>query len=156
VSREPGLRGRLLIGAIAGVAGVLATTYAMNELHRRRRNPPAKVIIADPPPDEAAIDSGTAAQFAYGAACGTLLSAVNPRAGPVGGALAGAGLWVVSRLGWLPGMDMVRPAAMLRKRRNAFAIGIHLIWGAATALALRDLLLARDTMAAGKDETPGR
>ena len=152
MSREPGLRGRLLIGAIAGIAGVLATTYAMNELHRRRRNPRGGTLPVEPP-DEAAIDVGTASQFAYGAACGTVLSAVNPRVGPVGGALAGAGLWVVSSLGWLPGMDMVRPAALLPRRRNAFAIGIHLIWGAATALALRDLLLARDTIVANKDDT---
>lgn len=165
MSRDPKLRGRLLIGAIAGIAGTLAMTVAMNKLHRRlpRREryplPPREIVdsasgqAGDPLPDEAAIDTATAGHFAFGAACGSLLGAANVRVGPLAGAMAGVGMWVVSHLGWVPGIGILKPATLHPKRRNAAMIGVHLVWGAATALAMRELLLAReDILAAGEDK----
>ena len=69
------------------------------------------------------------------------------------GALAGGGVWMASYLGWLPGMGILKPATRHPGRRNALMLGAHLVWGAATALAMRELLAARETMlAAGADE----
>src|SRR5688572_13093277 len=57
VSRDPGLAGRLLIGAVAGFVGTMAMTAAMNRLHRRlpaREKyplPPREIIDAAAPED---------------------------------------------------------------------------------------------------------
>ena len=165
MSRDPRLRSRLLIGAIAGVAGTLAMTVAMNRLHHRlpRREryplPPREIVdsasrkAGAPLANEAAIDAATAGHFAFGAACGSLLGAANMRVGPVAGAMAGVGVWMASYLGWIPGMGILKPATLHPKRRNAVMVGVHLMWGAATALAMRELVLARETiLAAGEDK----
>jgi hypothetical protein len=165
LSRDPGLRSRLLIGAIAGVAGTLAMTMLARRLHRRlprgERYPPPPREIIDlaahqarlPLPDDTAKDLTTASHFAYGAACGSMLGAAGVRAGPITGAMAGAGIWAASYLGWIPGMGILKPATLHPKRRNALMIAAHLVWGAVTALTMRELAAARaDIIAAGDDE----
>ena len=94
------LRGRLLIGALAGIAGTFVMTAAMSRLHRRlpeaERYPLTPREIVDSVAgkadaslsDEAALDLTTAGHFAYGAACGSLIAAANPRIGSFTGALA--------------------------------------------------------------------
>jgi uncharacterized membrane protein YagU involved in acid resistance len=149
---------RLLLGGIAGLVGTMAMTAAMRRLHQRlpeqERYPltPREIIDsaaqqADVPlTSEAAKDVTTAAHFAYGAACGSILGAVAPRVGPVTGAAAGVGVWLGSYLGWLPAAGILKPATDHPPRRNGLMITVHLVWGAATALAMRELLLIRDTM----------
>ena len=162
------LRGRLLIGALAGIAGTFVMTAAMSRLHRRlpeaERYPLTPREIVDSVAgkadaslsDEAALDLTTAGHFAYGAACGSLIAAANPRIGPFTGALAGAGVWAASYLGWIPGVGILKPATLHPRRRNALMIGVHLLWGAAASLAMRELLLARETMMAdGPDKDVG-
>lgn len=160
----PKLQSRLLIGAIAGFAGTLAMTSAMARLHRRlpakERYPltPREIIDSTaeqaniPLSEEAALDLTTAGHFAYGAAAGSLIGAANPRIGPMTGAAAGVAVWVVSYLGWIPGVGILKPATLHPRRRNLLMIGAHLIWGGATALAMRELVLARETMLAGGDD----
>jgi hypothetical protein len=163
--RDPKLRSRLLMGAIAGFAGTLAMTSAMSRLHRRlpakERYPLTPREIVDSTAkqaevaltDEGAIDVATAAHFTYGAAAGSLIAAANPRIGPVTGAVAGVGVWMASYLGWIPGAGILKPATLHPRGRNALMLGVHLVWGAATSLAMRELLLARETMlASGEDE----
>ena len=158
------LRSRLLIGAIAGFAGTLAMTSAMSRLHRRlparQRYPLTPREIVDsvaakaqlPIGDEAAIDTTTAAHFAYGAAVGSVIGAANPRLGPLSGAIAGVGVWTASYLGWIPGAGLLKPATAHPPRRNLLMIAAHVVWGVATARAMRELMLARETMlAAGED-----
>lgn len=163
MSRDPKLRNRLLIGAIAGVVGTLAMTAAMRRLHRRLAAgdalPPREIVdsasdkVGALPSNEAVTAAATAGHFAYGAACGSLLGAANVRVGPVAGALAGVGVWVAGYLGLIRGTGILDPAALHPRRRNAAMIGVHLIWGAATALAMRELLRARDDiLAAGADK----
>lgn len=153
-----GFGSRLLIGAIAGVAGTMAMTMAMRRLHERlpeqERYPltpreivdstaaKAEVELAGEPAEDATV----AAHFAYGAACGALLAALNPRMGARSGAAAGVGIWLASYMGWIPAAGILKPATEHPPRRNALMIGVHLVWGAVTAVAMRELVLARETI----------
>ncbi len=158
IGRDPLLRGRLLIGAIAGIAGTVAMTSAMARLHRRL--PPAERYPLPPREivetvtgkagaslgDEAAKDTTIAAHFAYGAAAGAAIAAANARPSAWSGAAAGVAIWIGSYLGWIPGTGILKPATLHPRGRNALMIGAHIVWGAATARAMRELVLARETM----------
>ncbi|MFL6863594.1 MAG: hypothetical protein ACJ8DZ_11380 [Allosphingosinicella sp.] len=159
------LGSRLLLGGIAGFVGTMAMTAAMRRMHRRlparERYPltPREIVdsgsrqIGLKLPDEAARDVTTAAHFAYGAAMGAVIAAMNPDPGKKTGAAAGLAVWVASYMGWLPALGTLKPATRHPARRNALMIAAHLVWGAATAAALRELSLARETiLAAGPDK----
>jgi uncharacterized membrane protein YagU involved in acid resistance len=158
MSKELKLGTRLLLGGIAGFVGTMAMTAAMRRLHQRlpekERYPLTPREIVDstaeqmdvPLSSDAAKDVTTAAHFAYGAACGSLLGAVAPGMGAATGAVAGAGVWLGSYLGWLPAAGILKPATDHPARRNGLMIAAHLVWGAATALSMRELVLIRDTM----------
>jgi uncharacterized membrane protein YagU involved in acid resistance len=156
---------RLLLGGIAGFVGTMAMTAAMRRMHRRlparERYPltPREIIdsgarqVGLPLPNEAAKDVTVAAHFAYGAAMGALIAALNPDPAKKTGAAAGLAVWVASYMGWIPAMGTLEPATKHPMRRNALMIAAHLVWGAATAAALRELRLARETiLAAGPDK----
>jgi hypothetical protein len=150
------LGSRLLIGAVAGIVGTMAMTTAMRRLHarlpREERYPltPREIVdSAAAPPEEAARDITTAAHFAYGAACGALLAAANPRPGKAAGAAAGATIWLASYMGWVPALNLLEPATEHPARRNALMIAVHLVWGTAAAAAMRELSDARETVFAG-------
>ena len=154
------LSSRLVVGAVAGFVGTMAMTTAMRKLHARlparERYPltPREIVdSAVAPSDEAARDLTIAAHFLYGAACGALLAAASERPGKVTGAAAGAAIWVASYMGWIPAVSLLEPATAHPLRRNALMIGVHLVWGSATAGAIRELSEARDTIfAAGPDK----
>jgi uncharacterized membrane protein YagU involved in acid resistance len=159
------LGSRLLIGAIAGFVGTLAMTSAMRRLHaelpERERYPLTPREIIDSTielPREAAKDVTTAAHFAYGAAMGALIAAANPDPGRRTGAAAGVAVWLASYMGWIPAAAILKPATQHPRRRNALMIGVHIVWGSATAAAMRELVLARETIfAAGPDkDAPNR
>jgi uncharacterized membrane protein YagU involved in acid resistance len=152
---RPKLSSRLLIGGIAGFVGTLAMTAAMRRLHARlpeeERYPLTPREIVDETvdaslPDEAAKDVTTAAHFAYGAVSGAIIAALNPDLSKRSGAAAGAAVWVASYMGWIPAAGILEPATKHPARRNALMIGVHLVWGATTAAALRELRLARETI----------
>ena len=153
------LGSRLVIGAIAGMVGTMAMTSAMRRLHARlpeeERYPltPREIIdSAGDPPNEAAKDLTTAAHFAYGAGCGALLAAADPKMGTARAAAAGAAIWLASYMGWIPALNLLKPATEHPARRNALMIGVHLVWGASTAHAMRELGAARETIfAEGED-----
>ena len=159
------LGSRLLIGGIAGFVGTLAMTSAMARGHRRlppdERYPltPREIIDSSAEQvglaltNDAAKDATLAAHFLYGAACGALIAAANPKISENKGAAAGVGVWLASYLGWIPGVGILRPATEHPVRRNLLMIGSHLVWGATTARAIRELTLARKTMIeAGPDQ----
>ena len=153
-----GFGSKLLIGAIAGIAGTMAMTMAMRRLHDRlpeeERYPLTPREIVDSTADKAVVelagqpakDATVAAHFAYGAACGALLASLNPRMGARSGAAAGVGIWLASYMGWIPAAAILKPATEHPPRRNALMIGVHLIWGAVTAVSIRELVLARETI----------
>ncbi len=155
---QPKLGSRLLIGAIAGVVGTLAMTAAMRRMHERlppeERYPLTPREIVDsgaeqsgvPLADETAKDVTTAAHFAYGAASGALLGAANVMLGPMSGATAGVGVWLASYMGWIPGANILKPATDHPPRRNLLMLAAHVVWGVATAKAMRELVAARETI----------
>jgi hypothetical protein len=153
------LGSRLVIGALAGIVGTMAMTAAMRRLHARlpaaERYPltPREIVdAAAAPPEEPAKDITVAAHFAYGAGCGALLAAADPKPAKRIGAAAGAAVWLASYMGWVPALNLLKPATEHPARRNALMIAVHLVWGAATAAALRELAAARETIfAAGRD-----
>ncbi len=152
------LTSRLVIGAIAGFAGTMAMTAAMRRLHRRlpeaERYPltPREIIdsgskqIGLPLAGEAAKDVTTAAHFAYGAAMGAVIAALNPDPSRRTGAAAGVAVWLASYMGWIPAVRTLEPATEHPARRNLLMIGVHLVWGAATAASIRELRAARETI----------
>ena len=153
------LSSRLLIGAVAGMVGTMAMTSAMRRLHRRlpanERYPLTPRELVDSavgPPDQTARDLTVATHFAYGAGCGALLAAAGTRPGTAAGAAAGAAVWLGSYMGWIPALNLLDPATEHPARRNALMIWVHLVWGAATAKAIRELAEAHGTIfAAGPD-----
>ncbi|HEX8482586.1 MAG TPA: hypothetical protein VF650_11845 [Allosphingosinicella sp.] len=152
------LTSRLLIGAIAGFAGTMAMTAAMRRLHRRlpeeEQYPLTPREIVDsgskqlglPLAGEAAKDVTTAAHFAYGAAMGAMIAAMNPDPKKRTGAAAGVAVWLASYMGWIPAVRNLEPATEHPARRNLLMIGVHLVWGAATAASIRELRAARETI----------
>ena len=152
------LSSRLLIGGIAGFVGTMAMTSAMRRLHRRlpagERYPLTPREIVDsgskqagvPLTGEVAKDVTTAAHFAYGAAMGAMIAAMNPDPKKRTGAAAGPAIWLAAYMGWIPAVGTLEPATRHPARRNLLMIGVHLVWGAATAGAIRELRLARETI----------
>jgi uncharacterized membrane protein YagU involved in acid resistance len=157
-AKPPSLASRLIIGGIAGFVGTMAMTAAMRRLHERLPAteqyplPPREIIDSTssqlnvPLSSEAAKDAATAGHFLYGAAMGALISAMNPDPGKRTGAAAGVAVWLASYMGWIPAVGTLVPATRHPARRNMLMIGVHLIWGSATASAIRELRLARETI----------
>jgi uncharacterized membrane protein YagU involved in acid resistance len=169
VKPAPRLASRLLIGGIAGFVGTLAMTAAMRRMHRRlparERYPLTPREIVDsaakqldvPIADETAKDVTTISHFVYGAAMGAVIAALNPDPSRRGGALAGTIVWVASYMGWIPAVGTLDPATRHPARRNALMIGAHLVWGATTAAAIREIRYARETIfSAGPDKDAPR
>lgn len=144
---------RLAIGGLAGFAATMAMTSVMARLHRRLPEreryplPPREVTerVVDGP-DDAIRDTALAAHFLYGAACGLLVATIRPQPSQAEGAAAGVAIWAGSYFGWVPALGILKPASEHPFRRNAVMVFAHLVWGAATALAIRELHLARRTI----------
>ena len=160
---------RLLIGGIAGFAGTLAMTAAMRRMHKRlpaqERYPltPREIVdsgakqLGVPLPDRPARDVTLAAHFAYGAMMGAVIAALNPDPKKKTGAAAGLAVWVASYMGWIPAVGNLEPATEHPPRRNALMIVAHLVWGATTAAAIRELRLSRESIfAKGPDKDAPR
>jgi uncharacterized membrane protein YagU involved in acid resistance len=162
---ELSLGARLAIGGIAGLVATMAMTRAMRRLHKRLpakeryKLPPREIVdrVLDPSP-AAAPDLTLLAHFAYGAGCGALLAAANPRVDRVTGAIAGGGVWLASYMGWIPAFGVLKPATQHPIRRDAAMFAAHLVWGWAAAEAMRELAKDRAAIfAAGPDrDAPGR
>ena len=155
---QPKLGSRILIGAIAGLVGTMAMTSAMRRMHKRLPEnenyplPPREIIDSSaeqvnvPVSNETAKDITTAAHFAYGAASGALLGAANVMLGPLPGGAAGLSIWLGSYMGWIPGANVLKPATDHPARRNLLMLAAHVVWGISTAKAMRELVLARETI----------
>ena len=152
-AHPPSLTSRLLLGGIAGFAATVAMTSVMARLHRRL---PERERYPLPPreiteqltggTDEQVRDRTMAAHFLYGGLCGAAMIALRPKPDLAEGATAGVAIWAGSYFGWVPGFGILRPASQHPARRNVLMIAAHLVWGAATVLAIHELELARHTM----------
>lgn len=147
------LTSRLVIGGIAGFVATMAMTAAMRRLHARlparERYPltPREIVdsVLDPPAARSP-DLTLAAHFVYGAGCGALIAAASPQIGRVGGAAAGAGVWLASYMGWIPALGVLKPATDHPLRRSLVMISAHFAWGWSTAAGIRELGKARATI----------
>jgi uncharacterized membrane protein YagU involved in acid resistance len=154
---------RLLLGALAGIAGTFAMTAAARAMHHRLPPaeqyplPPREIIEgALPAPAKHALDeqgrqSATlAAHFGYGAATGALYALLRPKGSILPGAAYGLLVWTASYFGIMPGLRILRPADDHPLRRNWLMIVAHLVWGSTMATTLRELKLAqREVFASG-------
>jgi uncharacterized membrane protein YagU involved in acid resistance len=153
---------RLLLGALAGIAGTFAMTAAARAMHRRlpaaERYPlPPREIIEGALPvgmqgalEEHERQAATiAAHFGYGAATGALYALLESRGGALRGAAYGVLVWTVSYFGIMPALRILRPAHDHPLRRNELMIVAHLVWGSTMAAALRELQLAEQEIFAG-------
>jgi uncharacterized membrane protein YagU involved in acid resistance len=144
---------RLLLGGIAGFTATLVMTSVMARLHRRLPEreryplPPREITERVTGGGEPGIrDQAMAAHFLFGGACGAALAALRPEPGLGEGAAAGVAIWAGSYFGWVPGLRILKSASGHPPRRNALMIAAHLVWGAATAVAIGELMLARRTV----------
>jgi uncharacterized membrane protein YagU involved in acid resistance len=146
---------RLLLGALAGIAGTFAMTAAARAMHHRlpaaERYPlPPREIIEGALPavsrrslEEQGRQAATiGAHFGYGAATGALYALFEPRGGILRGAAYGILVWTVSYFGIMPALQILRPAHVHPLRRNGLMILAHLVWGSTMAATLRELQLA--------------
>jgi hypothetical protein len=85
------------------------------------------------------------AHFGYGALCGAVFAASRRRS-VADGVLFGLGVWSASYLGLLPSLRVLRSGTTHPPRRTGMMLAAHAMWGAATALALRDLERASTTL----------
>jgi uncharacterized membrane protein YagU involved in acid resistance len=153
------LSSRLVVGAIAGVVGTMAMTSAMRRLHEKlpekERYPLTPRELVDSTveaEEEKARELTTLSHFAYGAACGALVAAANSYPRGRDGAAAGVAVWLASYMGWIPALGLLKPATRHPTRRNLLMIGVHLVWGAATAKAIREISEAQGSIFAGGED----
>ena len=152
-----GLSSRLLTGALAGVVATAPMTAAMTHLHRglagrnRYPLPPREIVgsVAPPLKGAAASDATIAAHFAYGALCGAAFAALSPKPTIATGVAGGVGIWLASYFGWVPSINILRPASRHPASRNALMILAHVVWGGAFAVAQSELLESRTAFDGG-------
>jgi hypothetical protein len=156
---EPSVASRAALGAVAGYAATLAMTSLMQRLHERlpqaERYPltPREITetLAPAGEEDATATRTLLAHFAYGALTGALYGIASRRTGLTSGALYGVGVWCASYLGWIPSFGILKPATAHPARRNALMLAAHLVWGAATAWGLAELVRShRGAFAAGE------
>jgi hypothetical protein len=156
----------VLIGGIAGIAASVAMTVFANALFQRLpRNeryplPPrelteqaARTLGVRHRMSEPVLEAATlASHFGYGAAVGGIYPSLLPgkRFRPVASGIGyGLAVWLVSYLGWVPGLGLLRPAVTHPARRNALMIASHVVWGAALGLISDRLSRSLTAIAAG-------
>src|SRR5258708_3442092 len=114
-------RSRAAQGAAAGVAGTVAMTLVMYQLHRRLPAaeryplPPREIteraVRAFGPADPRTLpDASLNAHLAYGAVTGALLGLAARRPGVATGAAYGVLIWAASYFGWVPMLRILKPA----------------------------------------------
>ena len=156
---------RLVAGAVAGFVATGPMTLAMERMHRwlpwreRYPLPPSEITSRLTGmlgqrhhvnrQEHAALS--LANHFGYGAATGAIYgvaAAWLPLPPAVKGPLYGLGVWLVSYLGLLPALNILRPATDHPARRNLLMIVSHVIWGVVLGL-LTERLAPADQDAAG-------
>ena len=164
---EPKLLTSMLRGAVAGFVATVPMTVAMELMHRqlpeseRYPLPPREIVM------EVAEEAGVkehldeperlgatlAAHFAYGTAIGALYAPLAQKLElppALGGAGYGLAIWAGSYLGWLPAMNILRPATEHPARRNALMIAAHLVWGSVTGVIVSRLNIKAKRAAVGE------
>ncbi|WP_028034478.1 hypothetical protein [Chelativorans sp. J32] len=148
---------RLVYGALAGLSATTVMTAAMRHLwsglgaEKRYPLPPREIIEqVKPTGGEGASRLQTIlAHFGFGALAGAMY-AVWPERRP-NGVIYGLGVWAGSYLGWIPALSILKPATRHPAERNLLMLAVHVVWGAALAMSLREIEGAsRDVFAGGQ------
>lgn len=144
----------MIQGAIAGFVATAPMTWAMEVLFRRlphddRYPLPPRQITMKVTQEAGVKDELTHLQrhsltllshFGYGAASGMLYSQTAARL-PVSpltkGVAYGIAVWAASYTGFLPALGILKPVRRQPVSRTALMVAVHLVWGAATGLAMR-------------------
>ena len=150
---------RVLLGALAGLAGTLLMTIAMEalwrRLPRRERYPlPPREIVERTLPDSIRRHSGEtarwrmtmAAHFGFGAGAAIMFALLTRARSPLAGAAYGVTVWAASYLGWIPALGILRSGGQHPARRNLLMIAVHVVWGAGMAWSLRGLERVSDAL----------
>lgn len=150
---------RYLAGAVGGTVATIPMTAVMlllfNRLPRTEQYPlPPREITMELAHragqehrlgQDARTSVSLLAHFTYGALTGALYPALDPhlRRPAVSGSIYGVAIWAVSYLGWIPALNILRPATRHPARRRRLMILAHAVWGAVTTLVTRQLSGAR-------------
>lgn len=138
------LANKILIGTAAGAAATVPMTVLMLVWHRilprgeQYHLPPREIVDelierADAETDLREADKtrfAFAAHFAYGAGCGAVYAAIAQKPNAASGAIFGGAVWTISYLGWIPALEILRPATEHPRRRNALMIASNVFFGA--------------------------
>jgi hypothetical protein len=135
---------RIVFGAAAGIAATVAMTAAMRVLYKRLPRearyplPPReiteRVLGAMPHTAQLTVES----HLVYGAGAGAFYSLLQSR-NTAGGAVYGIAIWLVSYLGWIPALSILKAATRHPASRNEVMLLAHIVWGAALAASMRQL-----------------
>ena len=148
----------IVSGGLAGAFATLPMTAAMRRLHEhlppgeRHPLPPREVVEAAGsglPEVFTGRDATMLAHFGYGALAGVLFAGLFRSRSLPAGVGFGLAVWGASYLGWIPGAGLLAPATRHAPRRNALMLAVHVVWGAALALGVRELEAADDAFGPG-------
>lgn len=148
---------KLAFGALSGLTATMAMTAAMRLMHsalpRKDRYPlpPRELTEQMLPASPSNLPALTVlAHFAYGAAAGSLFGCVPDRWRGTG-SLYGVGVWALSYLGWIPALNILKPATRHPPKRDLLMIVSHVVWGTALAAGMHVLdRSTTDIFAAGR------
>jgi hypothetical protein len=147
---------RLVLGFLCGIAATGPMSTVMVLMHRRlpRREqyslPPREIttkLMAEVVPPGVISPARRSsltwlAHFGYGAAAGALYATAErqiPGNAPAKGSIFGLIVWIVSYLGLLPGLSVLKSATEHPVKRSALMIGAHLVWGILLAVTYKVL-----------------
>jgi hypothetical protein len=139
----------MLLGALAGFAATLPMTMGMRRLHEllpateRYPLPPRELGESLPRLGLGRAGASLLHHFLFGALGGAAFGGLTGARSVRTGATFGAGVWAASYLGWIPAAGLLRFGASHPLRRNMLMIAVHLVWGAALAVGLRELEAAQ-------------
>ena len=146
---------RIVVGAVAGAAGSLAMNIFARVLTGDRKGHGVQPPQSCAPGDDATVRAGTAAfaaatgetaspplrnplgtaaHYGFGAAMGVVYVMMAPRLPRLRighGALYGALVWAVADEVLMPALGLSRGPQQLSPRTHAYALGGHVIYGAA-------------------------
>ena len=137
---------RPFAGAIAGFVATAPMTLAMQAMHRllpwreRYPLPPGQITrrvthrvgLRKHLSETQHVTATLGAHFGYGALAGVLYVPLVDRLpghSAVRGTAYGLAVWLVSYLGLLPTIGLLRPATQHPVRRSALMIAAHVVWG---------------------------
>jgi hypothetical protein len=139
----------LLLGALAGFAATLPMTMGMRRLHARLPAaeryplPPRELGESLPALGFRRPASSLLHHFLFGALGGAAFGGLMKSRRLTGGAAFGVVVWTASYFGWIPSAGLLRFGTFHPLRRNVLMIAVHLVWGAALALGVRELEAAQ-------------